>query len=121
MIARKAGKKGGKSMGIRLVYITVGNMDEAKTIGRGLVSARLAACANIIHPVHSIYWWEGTVQEEGEVIIIAKTREDLVDDLIEKVKSMHSYECPCIVTLPIQEGYRPFLEWVLQETRKNVQ
>jgi periplasmic divalent cation tolerance protein len=105
-------------MDVRLVYITVGNMDEARAIGRGLVSARVAACANIIHPVHSMYWWEGEVQEDTEVIVLAKTREDLVDDLIEKVKSLHSYECPCIVTLPILEGYGPFLEWVLQETRK---
>jgi periplasmic divalent cation tolerance protein len=105
-------------MDIRFVYITAGNRDEATAIGRGLVSARIATCANIIYPVHSIYWWEGKVQEESEVIIVAKTREDLVDDLIKKVKSMHSYECPCIVTLPILEGYGPFLEWVLQETRK---
>ncbi|MBW2094809.1 MAG: divalent-cation tolerance protein CutA [Deltaproteobacteria bacterium] len=105
-------------MDIRFVYITAGNRDEARAIGRSLVSARLAACANIIHPVHSIYWWEGKMQEDTEGIIVAKTREDLVDALIEKVKSMHSYECPCIVTLPILEGYRPFLDWVTQETGK---
>ena len=105
-------------MDIRFVYITAGTMDEARAIGRGLVSARLAACANIIHPVHSMYWWEGKMQEDTEVIIVAKTREDLVDALIEKVKSMHSYECPCIVTLPIREGYTPFLDWVTLETGK---
>jgi len=105
-------------MDIRFVYITAGNMDEARAVGRALVSARLAACANIIHPVHSMYWWDGKVQEDTEVIIVAKTRQDLVDDLIEKVTSMHSYECPCIVTLSILEGYRPFLDWVARETRK---
>ncbi len=103
-------------MKTNLIYITASSLDEAGTIGRQLVSDRLAACANIIENVNSIYWWEGEIQDENEVILIAKTKESLVPELIEKVKSMHSYSCPCIVSLPILNGNRPFLDWICAET-----
>ncbi|MCP4682829.1 MAG: divalent-cation tolerance protein CutA [Desulfobacterales bacterium] len=103
-------------MKTNLIYITASSLDEAGTIGRQLVTDRLAACANIIENVNSIYWWEGEIQDENEVILIAKTKESLVPELIEKVKSMHSYSCPCIVSLPILNGNRPFLDWICAET-----
>jgi periplasmic divalent cation tolerance protein len=104
-------------MDIRLVYITAPDLDEARVLGRALVESRLAACVNIIDQMRSMYWWEEKIQEDREVIVLAKTRADLVQELIERVKSLHSYACPCIVTLPIMEGFSPFLEWVAQETR----
>jgi periplasmic divalent cation tolerance protein len=104
-------------MKTNLIYITAGSMDEARTIGKALVSNRLAACANIIDNMNSLYWWNGEIQEDREVILIAKTRESLVPKVIEKVKSMHSYECPCIVSLPITAGNPAFLEWIAGETR----
>ncbi|RKY82406.1 divalent-cation tolerance protein CutA [candidate division KSB1 bacterium] len=103
-------------MNINLIYITTGSMDEARTIGKDLVSSRLAACVNIIDNMNSMYWWEGKIQDDREVILIAKTREALVPELIEKVKSIHSYDCPCIVSLPILDGNKAFLEWVAKET-----
>ena len=106
-----------KDMEINLIYITAGTLDEAKTIGKELVSSRLAACANIIDNINSIYWWEGEIQDDREVILIAKTKKSLVPELIEKVKSMHSYDCPCIVSLPILDGNNPFLDWVIDETK----
>jgi len=104
-------------METNLIYITAGSMDEAKAIGKELVSSRLAACANIIDNMNSIYWWEGEVQDEKEVIVLAKTKESLVSELIDKVKSMHSYECPCIVSIPIIDGNRAFLDWIRKETK----
>ncbi|MBW1780569.1 MAG: divalent-cation tolerance protein CutA [Deltaproteobacteria bacterium] len=104
-------------MKTNLIYMTAGSMDEARAIGRELVVSRLAACANIIDNMSSLYWWDGEIQDDREVIIIAKTRESLVSELIEKVKSMHSYECPCIVSLPITDGNQAFLEWIGTETR----
>jgi len=77
----------------------------------------LAASANIIDNMNSLYWWDGEVQDDREVILIAKTVEALVPELIDKVKSMHSYECPCIVSLPIIDGNPAFLEWIAKETR----
>jgi periplasmic divalent cation tolerance protein len=103
-------------MNTNLIYITTGSMDEAKTIGKELVSSRLAACVNIIDNMNSMYWWDGEIQDDREVIIIAKTRESIVPELIEKVKSIHSYECPCIVSLPILDGNEAFLQWVVDET-----
>ena len=99
------------------IYITAGSMDEAKKIGRALISKRLAACVNIIDNMHSMYWWEDEIQDDREVILIAKTKESVVPELIEKVKSMHSYDCPCIVSLPILDGNRAFLEWIARQTK----
>ena len=104
-------------MAVNLIYITTSTLDEARAIGKELVSSRLAACANIIADINSIYWWDGKIQDDREVLLIAKTKESLVRELIEKVRSMHSYECPCIVSLPILDGNKPFLDWIVEETR----
>jgi len=104
-------------MKANFVYITAGSMDEARTIAREAVSNRLAACANIIDHMSSIYWWNGEIQDDHEVILILKTKESLIPELVEKVKSMHSYECPCIVSLPITSGNPAFLDWIARETR----
>ncbi len=104
-------------MDIRVVYITCANIEEAKKIGREIVEKRFAACANIIDKIESFYWWEGKLQEDKEALIIAKTKSSLVNELIKKVKDIHSYECPCIVTLPVLEGNTDFLEWIIEETK----
>jgi periplasmic divalent cation tolerance protein len=99
------------------IYMTAESVDAARDIGRELVSSRLAACVNILDNMNSLYWWEGEIQDDREVVLIAKTRTSLVPRLTEKVKSLHSYDCPCIVSLPIQDGNPAFLEWIVQETR----
>ena len=104
-------------MKTNIIYITASNMDEARTIGKDLVSNRLAACVNIIDSINSIYWWEGEIQDDREVVVIAKSKESLVPELIERVKSMHSYSCPCVVSLPILDGNKAFLDWIVEETR----
>jgi periplasmic divalent cation tolerance protein len=101
-------------MEIRFVYMTAGNMEEAQRIGRELVSAGLAACVNILPRMNSIYLWEGKLEEASEVVMIAKTVEARVAELIAKVKSLHSYTCPCIVSLEVADGYPPFLKWVAE-------
>lgn len=98
------------------VYVTASDGDEARRIGRALVEARLAACANVLGEITSIYWWEGEVQEGGEIALIAKTRTELVPALTEKVKALHSYSCPCVVAWPLTAGNKSFLDWVLSET-----
>jgi periplasmic divalent cation tolerance protein len=99
------------------VYITASSKEEATRIGRELVSARLAACVNIIAPMNSIYRWQGRIEEAVEAVLIAKTQESKVPELIEKVKSMHSYSCPCIISLPIETGNPEYLEWITAETK----
>ncbi|MBN2097217.1 MAG: divalent-cation tolerance protein CutA [Candidatus Omnitrophica bacterium] len=104
-------------MKLNLVYITAKDKDEARKIGRELVKERLAACVNIIDGMNSLYWWEGKIQDDNEAILIAKTKESLVSALITKVKSLHSYSCPCIVSLPILDGNKDYLEWLEKETK----
>lgn len=102
-------------MDIKLIYITVGTLSEAQKIGRTLVEERRVACVNIINAVSSIYWWEGKIQNDQEVILIAKTIQGLVPEVIDRVKELHSYVCPCIVALPIDAGNPAFLDWVERE------
>jgi len=99
------------------VYITTKDKAEAAKIGQALVESRLAACVNIINQIDSIYWWEGKVQQDQETSLIAKTTSEKIQALIDKVKSLHSYSCPCIVALPIEHGNPAFLKWIGQETQ----
>jgi len=99
------------------VYMTAASKEEATHIGRELVSARLAACVNIIEHMNSIYRWQGKIEEAMEAVLIAKTMESKVPQLIEKVKSMHSYSCLCIISLPIEAGNPEYLEWIKSEVR----
>jgi periplasmic divalent cation tolerance protein len=100
----------------RMLYITVGNIDEARRIARALVGERIAACANIVAGMESIYWWEGKLTEDREIIVIAKTRAALVERAIARVRELHSYTVPCVVALPILDGNRGFLDWIDAET-----
>ena len=98
-------------------YITTENMDEARDIGMVLIKEQLVACVNMIDNMESMFMWNNEFQNEKEVILIAKTKETLVNELIEKVKEVHSYDCPCIVTLPVQGGNQAFLNWINEETK----
>ena len=106
-------------MEFSLIYMTTSNREEAKTIGKILVEKRLAACVNIIDGMTSMYWWQGKVQEDQEVVLIAKTRKTHVTKLIETVKACHGYDCPCIIELPIQSGNPAFLKWMEEETQQD--
>ena len=105
-----------RGVSISLVYITAKNKKEARKIGQALVKARLAAGVNIIDKISSIYRWKGRIRNKTEAILIAKTKKSLVKKLIEKVKALHSYACPCIVAIPIIDGNLNFLDWVQKET-----
>ena len=104
-------------MKLNLVYITTKDKAEARKIGQELVKTRLAACINIIDNMNSMYWWQGKIQDDNEAILIAKTKQSLVKKLIKKVKSLHSYSCPCIISLPILEGNKDYLQWLSKETK----
>lgn len=99
------------------VYVTTADIAEARRIGRAVVERRLAACANAIDGMHSVYWWEGAVQEATEAVLILKTEKDRLQELIAAIKARHSYDCPCIEALDIADGNPDFLAWIRQETR----
>ena len=105
-------------MAVNFIYMTAGSKAEAQKIGTALVEDRLAACVNILDNMQSIYRWEEKIQQDSEVVLIAKTTDDLVSALVDRVQSLHSYDCPCIVSLPISSGYQPFLDWVHAEVKK---
>jgi periplasmic divalent cation tolerance protein len=102
-------------MAKQLVYMTAGSLEEAQRIGAALVEKRLAACVNIIDAMQSIYRWEGAIQNDREVVMIAKTTQDRLTGLIETVNGLHSYDCPCIVSFDIVGGQPDFLDWIGRE------
>ena len=105
-------------MEVCFCYITAGSRDEALALGRALVDERLAACANVIEGMTSVYRWQGAIQEDPEVVLIAKTRRELVDPLTARVRELHSYDVPCVVALPVQGGNAAFLDWIVAETER---
>ena len=104
---------------VRMAYITTENKEEARMIGKDLVENHLAACVNIIDGMESMFWWKGEIDSDNETILIAKTVVDLVPKLTERVKELHSYETPCVITLPIQagEGNPAYLQWLREEVK----
>lgn len=100
----------------QLIYITASSGEEARKIARALVEERLAACANLLGEIGSIYWWEGAVQEDPEFALIVKSTAELVPSIVERVRALHSYDCPCVVAMPITAGNTAFLDWIEAET-----
>ncbi len=97
-----------------VVYITTSKLDEAKRIARILVEERLAACVNVF-PITSIYHWNG-LQEEKEIALIVKTMTKNVKKVENKVKELHSYDVPCIISFKI-DGSKEFLKWIGEEVK----
>lgn len=106
---------------VRFIYITTANIEEAKAIGRVLVEEKLAACVNIMDGMESIYEWKGNIEEDHECVLIAKTHASKVSKLTQKVLDLHSYECPCVVSIPVSEseGNPEYLEWVKGEVLRD--
>ena len=100
-----------------MVYVTCRDEAEAERIARAALCERLAACANILGAVHSLYWWQGKLEEAGEIALLLKTRQDLADKLTARVRELHSYDVPDISALPIVAGNPDYLAWIAAETR----
>ena len=103
-------------MSVAFVYVTAANSDEAASIARAVVSERLAACANVLPGITSIFRWEGRLEETGETALILKTRIERIEALTARIKALHSYECPCVVALPVAGGNSAFLDWIGAES-----
>jgi len=98
------------------VYITTGTKKEAKRIAEVLVSEKLAACGNIFK-IDSVYWWKGKIEKTGEYGIFAKTKKSLVETIIKRVKEIHSYSVPCVISFDIEKGNKDFLNWIEKSTK----
>lgn len=99
------------------VYVTCPDEASAERIARGLLDLRLIACANIIPGARSLYWWEGRVQDEREVVMFMKTRRALVHDVLREARALHPYDVPCIVALEISAGDKDHLSYVGEVTK----
>ena len=95
-----------------VIFITCANKNEAKKIAAGLISAKLAACVNIVKGLDSLFWWKNKVDRAREVLLIVKSRKTKLARIIKKVRSWHSYSTPEIIALPIIGGDKDYLKWI---------
>lgn len=100
-----------------MLYVTFADEAAARALGRKLVEAHLAACANVFGEMTPIFRWEGEIQEDREAVMIAKTRAELVEEATSFIRQNHDYDCPCVVALPLEGGNQEFLGWIVQETK----
>ncbi len=99
-----------------LIMITAGSEEEAVRIARALLEERYVACANLLGQIRSLYHWKGEICDDREVLLLCKSRRHLFTQISEKVKSLHSYEVPEIVALPLVDGFPPYMQWIEEET-----
>ena len=99
-----------------VVFITTSSYEEARKIADALVSQRKAACVNIVPKVNSLFRWKGKIEDAEESLMVVKTRAELFPDVVSTVKSIHSYDVPEIIALPIVEGNPDYLSWLKEET-----
>ena len=99
-----------------VVYITSPGEEEAAHLAHALVQAKLAACVNMISNVRSIYSWQGTIEDDRELLMIIKTQRHLFERLAAKVREIHSYDVPEIIAVPIIEGSPDYLRWLQEST-----
>lgn len=100
---------------VRAVLTTVPDLESGERLGRALVEERLAACANVVPGVVSLYWWEGSLERSGEALVIFKTTEDRLDALQARAAELHPYEVPEVMSFSVRAGHAPYLEWVRRE------
>lgn len=103
-------------MAAKLVYVTAPSQAEAESLARLAVEQRLAACANILPGMRSLYWWQGRLESADEAVLLLKTTEVLAPELVSALTQAHSYDCPCVVVLDIADGNPAFLDWIRDET-----
>jgi periplasmic divalent cation tolerance protein len=100
-----------------IVFITTASPQEAEQLGKTLVEKRLAACGNIVQDIRSIFWWKDAIETEQEALLILKSRTALFPTIVNVVTSLHSYEVPEVIAIPIISGSEDYLKWIDQETQ----
>lgn len=100
-----------------LIYITTSSPVEARKIAEAVIADRLAACANILPAMTAICHWDGKIQSAEETVLILKTRAELFPAVEMRVRELHAYKIPCIVSWKLDQGHAPFMQWLLDETK----
>lgn len=104
-------------MDVLLVFTNLPDREAATRLARGLVERRVAACVNVLGECTSVYRWQGKVQEETEVPVLAKTTVAAYPALEQAIRALHPYELPEIVAVPLTRGLPGYLDWVVAETQ----
>jgi periplasmic divalent cation tolerance protein len=99
------------------VVTTTDSREAAEALAHGVVEARMAACAQIVGPITSIYWWEATMATAEEWQVVLKTTMDRYPQLAEHIRARHSYDVPEILCVPVATGNPAYLEWLAATTR----
>lgn len=95
-----------------VAFSTVAKREDADRIARLLVEGRHAACVNVVAGLTSVYRWKGNVESEAEILLVIKTRRERVEDLKAALVSLHPYDVPELIVLPIEDGHAPYLAWI---------
>ena len=101
---------------MKLIYVTAKDEKEAKGIAKRLVEEKLIACANIYN-INSVYPWKGKIDEWPESVMILKTKDNLVDKVMKRVKELHSYTIPCMLVIPVEKVNKEYLDWMDSVTK----
>jgi periplasmic divalent cation tolerance protein len=102
-----------------MIIITTSTKSEAKRIVNNLLTKKLIACGNIIGPIYSSYWWNNEIEQNEEFLILAKSKKMFYKRVEKKVLQLHSYETPEILVLPIIDGSRSYLDWILNSVNSD--
>lgn len=100
---------------VRVVLVTVPDPSQGVSLARTLVEEGLAACGTVVGGAVSVYRWKGSLHEDREALVVFKAAAAGVEELIRRVVELHPYEVPEVLALPVEEGYPPYLAWVLEE------
>ena len=101
---------------MRIIFCTCPK-DSSEVIADAVLNERLVACVNIIEGVKSKYWWNNELNTDIECLLIMKTRDELIDSVIQKIKEVHPYQVPEIISVEISEGNKDYIEWIKKETQ----
>jgi len=105
-----------KAASARLVLVTAADEKQAASIARALVKERLAACVNLVGPIRSIYRWQSAIEDEREYLLVIKTRARLYAKVERRVRELHTYQTPEVLSVAIDDGSAPYLKWFLEST-----
>ena len=103
--------------GCIVIFVTVETRQEAERISNHLLTRKKVACVNMINGVNSNFWWKGKVDSANETLLIIKTLESVLDEVIKLIREIHSYEVPEIIAMPIVGGNDAYFEWIKNEVK----
>jgi len=103
---------------VLLALSTFPDSETARRIAKEMVTAKLAACANILPPIESVYRWKGKIEQGSETLVLFKLSEDRQSTFQDKLRSLHPYEVPEIILVPVTSGLPEYLRWVIESCAK---